>query len=247
MFDKESKIYYVGPLNYFTKNNLNFKSIKNNKSYNESEIKVIERSFKDVSLKKNQTKSALKNSSVSLYSTPTTTSQKILTGTPRLYNYNPTGICGSVAASILLMYYRDYRYSWVVPSWHVSSDGVSLINLLVPQIEGADRNGSITSDVVYGLNWYFRWRGISKNYTAYSKMNVSFSEYKNIINSNRPAVVGITGHPEYKEHWVFGYGYKTIQYDYNYSVDYYIVNDGWGRNNITISKTYVDHIIYLNR
>lgn len=93
------------------------------------------------------------------------------------WDYNPDGRCGATAAAITLAYFADYIDSWVVPSWHMTSNGQSLTELLTPWIHDTPGEGAIAEEVVYGFNTYFRWRGISDEYTA-------FFSSKSALNSN---------------------------------------------------------------
>ena len=96
--------------------------------------------------------------------------------------------------------------------------------LLEPNIDGSEP-GSTTEDMVYGLNWYFRWRGISSNYQALVTHSAPFSYYRPIIDSGRPVIVDLDAHPTYGEHWVVGYGY-TIEPHLGNTYYYIVANDG---------------------
>lgn len=137
------------------------------------------------------------------------------------------------------MYYYDYVDSYMVPSWHVTDTGESLIKLIEPYLDGSEP-GSNTADAVSGLNWYFRWRGISSKYTAVSQSPATFSKYGQIIRSNRPVLIDLDAHPTYNEHWVVGYGYIIRGSAY-----YADVNDGWGSTGIIINMSYVGDIVYI--
>lgn len=90
------------------------------------------------------------------------------------------------------MYYNDYIDDYMVLSSYETNDGVSLINLLVPHIEGDDpANGSNTAEVVSGLNWYLRWKGRAGNYVATSSASIYYSTYMSIIDSGRPAIIDL--------------------------------------------------------
>lgn len=239
-FGLNEKIYYTGPLQYFKKDGNSYTNLKSLK-------KVEKKYFNDLSARFDKKKEQIKSTEQSISRNNITPNSLVTTnipGTLRTYSYNPNGICGSTAAAILLMYYRDYIDSFVVPSWHATQDGKSLIQLLEPNIDGATP-GSVTTDVVSGLNWYFRWRGISNSYNARSTVSTSFNAYRQRIDAKRPAIVGIHDHPTYSAHWTVGHGYRIEQHGSTYY--YAMVNDGWGSNNIEISMRYVDDIVYLNK
>lgn len=234
---EEEKIYYCGPLEYYTKNEDAFVNVNSGEVINFKDMSEAMQSFKRINSEEVQVYSQY-DSSFSLFAAGGSDN---IPGTTRLYDYNPTGICGSTAAAIFLMYYRDYVDSFMVPSWHATADGISLIKLLEPNIDGTVP-GSTTQDLVYGLNWYFRWRGISNQYNAVSKYLTNFGDYTRIIHSDRPVIIDLNAHPKYNEHWVVGHGYIIRGSDC-----YVDVNDGWGNSGIIINSTYVGYIVYLNR
>lgn len=175
---------------------------------------------------------------------PQSTSYNYLSGTLRTYDYNVNGTCGSTAAAILLMYYNDYIDDYMVLSSYETSTGQSLIDLLIPYIDG-DTPGSTYIDIKNGLNWYLRWKGRSDVYVANCIADVSFSSYKSIIDSGRPAVVTVYDAPTYGDHGVVGYGYETYKRNTT-TYCLYVVNDGWGNNNIFINADYAFDIVYLD-
>ena len=171
-----------------------------------------------------------------------------LPGTLRRYSYNTGVICGSTAAAIMLMYYRDYIDSWVVPSWHDTTTGESLIELIRPEINGDPPQGAFCSDVVRGLNFYFRWRGISDEYSAtWSSGGMNATTYNALkaqITSNNPVEILINSHPTYGNHFVVAHGVEKELH--GGSTYYYIyAGDGWGSNNVLISLRYLREYAYI--
>ncbi len=249
-FDKrkeitDEKIYYLSPTVLCSKENNNYINIENNNVEKVNEKSNFGDTINEIAQKyKPTSKDATSNNVIKPILTNANYNK--LEGTCRTYKYNPDGRCGSVASAILLMYYNDYIDDYMVLSSYETSDGVSLINLLVPHIEGNDPvNGSVTKEVVSGLNWYLRWKGRSEKYVAKSTTSISQSAYMSIINSGRPAIIDLNKAPTYGEHWVVGYGYdRYIRTDRTYF--YYIVNDGWGSNSVLILSDYVGDAVYLN-
>lgn len=237
-FSGLDKIYYAGPLQYYKKKQSEFVSVRSNESYNYEELSDDFDKFRST-LCSDFHQEFSQNRQARILTTHT------IPGELRKYSYNPNGICGSTAAAIFLMYYRDYPDSWMVPSWHDTEDGISLIKLLEPNIDGSVP-GSTTEDMVYGLNWYFRWRGISSSYQALVTHSAPFSSYRPIIDSDRPVIVDLNAHPTYGEHWVVGYGY-TIEPHLGNTYYYIVANDGWGSNGVEISMKFVGDIVYLNK
>lgn len=240
----EQMIYYLGPMNLCVKNLDSFEDIKSGNLY---EASVVEESSELFADKINSVASVDRSIGLNARSVnPRSVAYNTVNGTLRTYDYNPTGICGSTAAAILLMYYDDYVDGGMVSSSYTSSTGQSLIRLLVPHIEtDGEGNGSETADVVSGLNWYLSWVGKSSSYTARSYVWVDYDDYMDLIDDDTPAIIGLYSHPTYGNHWVVGYGYeKYIRQDRSYC--YYILNDGWGSNAVFILSDYVDDAIYIN-
>lgn len=215
----EGIIYYFGAGQYFTKTNGVYSHIYTNYTQTQENARKLtsnfkQRGIKDKLLEKSTNGVSVQSSSYyEHYSLP---------GNTRRYN-NTTGICGTVAAVILLMYYRDHIDSFMVPSWHDTSTGQSLINLLYPQIE-IYNPGSSHASLINGLNYYFRWRGISGQYSASAK-TLSKTSYVDYIKvKKRPVLIGIGS----ISHMAVGTGYEYLHYN---GTSYAIVNEGWGKAN----------------
>lgn len=106
--------------------------------------------------------------------------------TRRLSHSNPQ-YSGTVAAAITLLYYGDHVDSWVIPSWHNTESGQSLMDLISPQIEGTTR--ATKEDVACGLNYYFRWRGISRSYEAVTATAYSPTFLRHLQIIERPIIL----------------------------------------------------------
>lgn len=239
------KIFYLSPTVLCSQENNNYINIENKaveKVNGETDfgnkINIIGQKYKQTFTSKISNNDIKRIAARANYNT--------ISGSCRTYSYNPDGRCGSTASAILLMYYNDNIDDYMVLSSYETNDGVSLINLLVPHIEGDDpENGSNTGEVVSGLNWYLRWKGRSGYYVATSSTSITYSTYMSIIDSGRPAIIDLNSAPNYGEHWVVGYGYqKYPRSDRTYA--YYIVNDGWGENGVYILSDYVGDAVYLN-
>lgn len=72
-----------------------------------------------------------------------------------------------------------------------------------------------------------------------------------ILTSNSPTILLIIKHPNYggakgRNHWVLTYGIVQCFDNNNKLVDkYFIVNDGYGKNDIRIHYTYQDDCVYI--
>lgn len=243
LVSQNDEIYYGGPLNYFTKESQEYNDIvTNEKMQKDAAVECIKNFDETVRLAKQE--KAVSNFAAETRSTITTNK---LPGKLRKYSYNTGVICGSTAAAIMLMYYRDNIDSWVVPSWHDTETGESLIELIRPQINGDPPHGAVCSDVVRGLNYYFRWRGISNKYsskwTSGGVNETTYNAIKSLINSKRPAEILINQHPTYKNHFVVAHG---VEKEIHGSTYYFVyAGDGWGSNDVLISFRYLRQYAYI--
>lgn len=213
------KYYYAGLLNYYKRNDEN--TLINDKSniiLNE-ELQCINltNTFDASSFIKQETRALTTISHV-----------------PRAYSYNPNGICGATAAAIFLMYYDDYvNESYVPTSYESSGTGKTTVNYISPYINNGNP-GSTYNDMINGINKYLKARGFGQTATKLIKTSVQTP-----ITSNRPVIVGLTGHPTYGEHWVVGYGYSRYV-EGTETIYMIVVSDGWGNTGKYINRNYSD-------
>lgn len=239
------KLYYAGPFNFFKKTNDGFSNIINDKEVSQGTFYLLNKQYDEKSQgtkTKVITSNSIQPQGVKIYYT--------LPGNMRNYSYNPNGICGATASAMALMYYKDNVDSSLVRPWHDTSTGEELIRLIAPQMHGSLDNpvGATVADVVSGCNFYFRWRGVSNNYSALSSFvsnkSTAFSDMKNIIQSNRPIVLLINSHPTYGDHYITVY---EVFQDVGFVDAYYVTaRNGWGGTAI-VSLNYATGYIYFNR
>lgn len=235
--------FYSGPLQYYHKNAEMFQHSLTGSLVSTNEMKNMRLGY--------EIGANLKAKS-NLYNLPAMLSMRSVNyslGTAlRTFDYNPDSRCGSVAASILFAYYDDAVDSNMVSTYLLSdSSGKRFSDYLKPHIEDLDGvEGSNTSDLTSGMEWYISNVGLYNTYCVYSVINANVVTYVNCVNLGRPVIVDLDAHPTYNEHWVVGYGYQ-----YNRLSDentmFVIVNDGWGNNGIYINWSYVGDLVYLNK
>lgn len=237
-YSEGTMLYYGGPTQFYQKDGGVFYNVRSDTAVSDGE--VAEKSSTFVA-----TTASLIDDADSMPSTLANTPPYSLDSDEfQLYDYNPDGRCGSVAAAILLAYYNDNGYSGLVPSEYYNSD-VKFTNYLKPHIESLDdTNGSTTSDLVSGLNWYLKQKGFDSKLAAYSKSNGSFSTYTGKIDGGDPVILDLNAEPTYGEHWVVGYGYDYDQIIIKYN-QFAIVDDGWGDVDQEINWKYVGDLVYL--
>lgn len=231
-------LYYGGPTQFYQEDSGTFYNIKSNATVSDSE--VTERSSTFAATTASLIESADSTPSPLAHTPPYSLDADEF----QLYDYNPDGRCGSVAAAILLAYYNDNGYSGLVSSTHYNSDK-KFTDYLKPHIESLDdEQGSTTSDLVSGLNWYLQQKNFDSKLSAYSKSNGSFSTYTGKIDGGDPVILDLDAAPTYGEHWVVGYGYDYDQFVVQYN-QFAIVDDGWGDVDININWKYVNDLVYL--
>lgn len=231
-------LYYGGPTQFYQKDSGSFYNVKSDVAVSDGEVAEKSLAFATT------TASLIENADSTLSLLANTPPYSLDKNEFQLYEYNPDGRCGSVAAAILLAYYNDNGYSGLVPSTYYNSD-VRFTNYLMPHIEGLDaESGSSTNDLVSGLNWYLQQKNFDSKLAAYSKANGSFSTYTGKIDGGDPVILDLDAEPTYGEHWVVGYGYDYDQFIVQYN-QFAIVDDGWGDVEISINWKYVGDLVYL--
>lgn len=241
------KIYYTGALSYYVKSNENYRDIVSQETVSAEAV-----AFALATHRKMVQSNAVKATAILQERRNSVTralaENTYINGSLRKYSYNPNGICASTATAILLMYYRDYKDSWMVPSWHVTDTGESLIKLLVPQINGDPPQAATIVDIKLGLEWYFRWRGISDEYQALLRVNdnseSNYSWMHSMMLSSRPVIVAFREGPMEK-HGVVAHGVQVRAFG-NGSYSYHLfVGDGWGHNDVLVSMNYAHEFAYI--
>ncbi|MCI9488119.1 MAG: hypothetical protein HFI64_14375 [Lachnospiraceae bacterium] len=221
------ELYYTGPLSYYKIIDGTVISLKDHSQMGTIEV------LKEIEGMMIFDKQKSVSQTASIKVTPR--SIEYIRGTVPNYSYNPDGICGATAAAMLLKWRDNYMDSRYVPASLTSGDGELLIrhlaNNYIPK-----KSGSV--NVVNGIYDYVRTQGIS--YLPSREVANITSIVTAVSGQGVPYILGITGHPQYKEHWVTGYGYSQPSSNTIFA----IVNDGWGSTGIQITMSYTDWAIY---
>ncbi len=222
--NKKDKIYYNGPLAFFKdKDKTKIINLNTFEEFNKKDLKDINGLAYDVKPESKQ------------FNVLSSTFTLKISGTVPNYSYNPDGICGSTAAAMLVRWYDIYVNGSYVPLSLQSSDGVILIQYLVPLIDGS-KPGSLPGELLSGLTTYLSQQGVN------STVNLELSDVSWIfscVSNNKPYIIGLSNHPQYNNHWVTGYGYSNSGTSY-----FAIVNDGHGSREIYINTNYTDFILF---
>ncbi len=244
--DLNNDIYYFGPLQVYQKKNNSYVNLLSNESYISNELVSVNETFSETISNTTVACSAIE-ASESI--TPYAVVEGGLPYDTRVYTYNPDYRCGSLALAITLMYYDDHVDSYMVPNWIANADttGEYFVNLLCPHIEELNTSyqGSKSGDVASGCNWYFRYRGVSDQYSAAITYGTTYSEYRSLIDADKPVMVLLNNNPTYNNHWVVGTGYYN-QHTGNTSRQLIVVNDGWGAVGREINFSYVVNTVHIN-
>lgn len=255
------RIIYISPLNYYSKSTEGI--IKNQFLEVLDKYPIQATDFEDTAFKRVEVnKAELFSNRTNEYNPEFGISDHFINYSSYIpnYSYNPDNICGSTAAAMLLMYYdKVYNDSYVPNSWE-SSNGVYLIEKLVPFIENPRGAGSSMLDAINGLNNYLTQRGFSR--TVYNRSSYSLDLRKG------PAMLDLgKGIQPYGEHWVVAYGYRqfnniaqvlppelsSLTFTDSFkllspgeTVSYLIfVVDGWGNRGALINQKYIEGALYL--
>ncbi|NLZ45353.1 MAG: hypothetical protein GX896_01535 [Clostridiales bacterium] len=240
IYNASNNCYYGGPLQYFEKANGAYINLN-------SQSAVPEEHFTELSNNFSESRKNITTFDYSPYYAETTKTF-YTSGTPRTLNYNTKGTCGSLAATILLFYYHDYVYSPYVASGLVNSPR-ALHNVLIPLIEigGVAGNGSSYTTLKNGINKYLSSVNLTQSATIIAKANVSSYGFTKIYNSNKPFILGLYSGSSSStwaiDHWVVAYGVRSHYInDSLLTSREFIVNNGWGSNNvfITYNSSYID-------
>lgn len=236
-FSANSKLYYGGPTVFYQNVSDKFYNLKSGAILSDDEANSISATFVETTNLLSNT--ANLNSTARANKPPYSIDEDEF----QLYDYNPDGRCGSVAAAILLAYYNDNGYTDLVADSHYEND-VAFTNYLYSHIEGLDNiSGSYPADVASGLNWYLEKKDFDSDLAAYY-MSEDFPTYISKIDSGDPVCLLMNDEPNYNNHWVVGYGYDYDQIIIRYN-RFAIVNDGWGDVDININWDYIVSLVYL--
>ena len=158
------------------------------------------------------------------------------------YNYNPNGICGSVASANFLQYYDDY-YDDCIISEENEYNEIGILTILTGMIEGVTdfetTTGSTLSKVVNGVNEYLELRS--------SSYRVTYNTYDagalcQMIKRNAPVILMLSNHPVYGNHWVVATGYYK---EMGSLCTVYLV-DGWYETQKSITElSTIKDMIYM--
>lgn len=169
-------------------------------------------------------------------------------GSLRTLNYNTNGTCGAMAFQIMLYYYDDYisdEYVSLMYETYAQKFHDMLVSTYFPEL------GTSYTTLCDGIDQYFKDNSISNSsYSVQNKNGFNNFVYYFISSRKRPVIVGLYGSGESDsswsiDHWVIAYGIRDYYMDGQQYNREYIVNDGWGHNNvfITYSTDYMDGAI----
>lgn len=242
------KQIYLGPTNYYEKNNDIFKD--KNKIRNEN---LNKQSAQEIDIFKNSCSGTFVDGSSysEVIGQVGIDSSGYLLHNTVLVNNNTNGTCGSTAATIVFLYYEDYIDTKYITSTERTNYN-SLTNTLISYIE-PNYGGTTYSQLKSGINKFLSSRNLSSNCDYITKSNILTSPLSKItsyIDKNKPCIIGLKSNtPTYGAHWAVATGYVTYTWTQPQSTTPYAqfiqVNDGWGNRNIWINYKYIDGMVYL--
>lgn len=250
--------YYGGPLSYYEKVGTEYVGIISNEELNQNDFSEMSDTFaeKSIQVEQNYDLEVTESDLMSRALVPDVNVK--LPGNTRLMNYNTDGSCGSLAATIMLFYYYDNINTNYLQNKYASSEVVLYVYLktFIEIYDPSDNNDdgciylSTVDTVVSGLkNALPKIRnstsGVRKNVVSESSSTWGYMYY--LITSQRiPSMLRVFGHPIYENHWTVADGVYRLNSSSTDPINYYIVNDGWGRDDVKITQSYTDFYVYLN-
>ncbi len=247
------KTYYAGPLEYYIEKEENYQHIFDEYlelSYDE--LKDVSKAFDD-NIEYNTFNANIEDEIL-----PAATGQYYdtkLKYEPRCLDYNTQGTCGSLAATILLFYYYDHIDSAYLSSeWRNNPSGLHdyLINHIEIRGNQGDLMGSsvasLRSGLAFALPMISNLKRDSVTVCDDTTPPIGIWNHSSyLINGvNVPYLLLINNHPLYKNHWVLGYGISQLRDGSNMLNRFFIVNDGWGNNNVRIAYGFATGMVYLD-
>lgn len=244
--------YYGGPLSYYEKVGTEYVGIISNEELNQNDFSEMSDTFaeKSIQVEQNYDLEVTESDLMSRALVPDVNVK--LPGRMRTYNWNTDDTCGSLAATIMMFYYYDYISTNYLKNIYVSNP-YDLYEFFKPKIEDEVNGvyvGSDKDDMLEGLNdAYPKIRASSTGVrkTVCLDVNPSWGFAYNLISNEKvPILLDLKNHPTYYEHWVVVHGVYRINPENGPSVNFHIVNDGWGNNDIRINHCYAESYVYFS-
>lgn len=243
-----STLYYCGPLAYYVKENGNFENLQSGELYTANDF-----------CSSDELKNHIEANAIAVESDPDFGIQPMATVTEKytipnsdFSYYDPSwntaakygGSCGQLAATAILAFLAA-EGSINIPIFYVQNPYYLFLELIQTIPHATSDYSTNIIDLVTGLNNFAAKKkySYSTSYSAFS--TTSENKYRTKIRNGIPSIVGLTGHPLYQEHWVIGYGYRTVQGNAGISKSV-IVDDGWGNEKIYISDLYINSFVYFS-
>lgn len=241
----ETDVYYACPFGYYVKeSNDRYINVLSDEVMTDEQFDEQLESTCSVSLENKSGIEAYSSNELKAYDT-------LLPGSTRLLNYNTMGTCGSMAATIMLCYLYDnvdtaYLYSYLASNTKTLHD--YLVDYIELEDEDGTRHGSTAESFLGGMR--VAWSHLS-NKTVHMNCYKDTSNmwglaYYEIISAKMPLCMQIDKHPIYGFHWVMVHGTSQLRDGNTVMKEYYIVNDGWGREGVRILDTYNFSLFYLS-
>lgn len=253
--NSNSDIYYAGPLQYFFKDENSFVNFGSNEKLSFKDLAVCNKNFENVSA----VSSIMYNEEYSVNATSTPdVSTKQLTAPKRCFYWNTDGTCGSLAITMLIIYYSDVRNLNLVIDYFLNYPRAMYDQLkryveyngdLCP-IRESTINGSDPTSRQLGLDAFLSTYGTAKG----KKMHLSSDDKMSLLTMAR-MVIGMGGAPgiiawdtdgnKSLDHEVFTYGYREIWLGDKFIRSDFIVNDGWSQSKVFINMDYCGYFQYF--
>ncbi len=164
----------------------------------------------------------------------------------RLLDYNVDGLnaCGSLATTIVFMYYYDYINNKFGNSLF-SSNPLYMFNTIRNKIE-PNKTGTNTIQLYTGIyNSYKLVTNLNSITLTVTEKSMAGHCLYAINDLKVPCILNIWDHPDYDKHWVVVHGVKRYYVNNKCKYCWLVVNNGWGKDNILVSDHYAKALIYI--
>lgn len=245
--------YYGGPLSYYEKVGTEYVGIISNEELNQNDFSEMSDTFaeKSIEVEQNYDLEVTENDLMSRALVPDINVK--LPGNTRKLDLNFDSSCGALAYEILLYYYYDNIDSDYL-SYKFASDEVYFNNYLKGEMltynsQKNEYDGIGLNELKAGMRKVFP--NIRGSYNLWidvcSEEPANWGFMYNLITSQKiPAILEVINHPIYVDHWVVADGVYRLNSSNTSPINYYIVNNGWGRDDVKITQTYTLGYIYLD-
>lgn len=241
--------YYFGPLDYYVKDGDTFVHIRTNDKVSKEDVHEESMNFQNLKAKEdvrvdnisssidvtessfyslNTSTTINANSVVTQNSLPggTCTNKAQLSHPLATYDWNTDNTCGSLALTIIMDYGHKYWNNYTLKPTY-ANNRYSLYTYLKEHIQPEYHQAGYEG--IDGYNNYSSSVLSNGNKIAHYDDEVSWGFIFNQIKLGKPGSLLTHNHASFGNHWIITSGVYQVSNGQSGVINYYIVNDGWGK------------------